>query len=110
MNTRPTPETAAAIYTATFGTVKHTAVHPNVAIKLERERDEAREEIAAMREAIMEAHEALEGCQEDTCELIAERDWWKNEPRCGYSARWAEMNVRFAKAVAALAKLKPFLP
>ena len=67
-------------------------------------------ENAEMREVIKDAHDALEGCQEDTCELIAERDWWKNEPRCGYSARWAEMNVRCAKAIAALAKLQPFIP
>lgn len=83
---RPTPETAAAIYTATFGTVKHTAVHPNVAIKLERERDEAREEIAAMREAIREAHNLV---------------------------RWLVPNsdgLHHRTATAALAKLQPFLP
>ncbi len=40
-----TPETDAAIYTATFGEISHTAIHPDFARKLERERDEAREQI-----------------------------------------------------------------
>lgn len=82
---RPTPETAAAIYTATFGTVKHTAVHPNVAIKLERERDEAREEIAAMREAIDDATKAIRALLYNGHDSVE-------------------------RATAALAKLKPFLP
>ena len=66
-------------------------------------------ENAAMREAIKEAHASLNDCREDTCELIAERDWWKNEPRCGYSARWAEMQARLAKAESTLQKLQPYL-
>ena len=66
-------------------------------------------ENAAMREAIKEARASLDDCREDTCELIAERDWWKNEPRCGYSARWAEMQARLAKAESTLSKLQPYL-
>ena len=93
---RPTPETAAAIYTATFGTVKHTAVHPNVAIKLERERDEAREEIAAMRGAIREARAALGGCLKYILRL----------PLSGSDAECETMD----DAHHALRKLQPFLP
>ena len=78
------------------------AVYADFARQLEREN-------AAMREAIREAHTAIEGCREDTCELAAERDWWKSEPRCGYSARWADMQTRIAAADAALAKLQPFI-
>lgn len=71
--------------------------------------DDPTKEIAAMREAIKEAHEALDGCREDTCELIAERDWWKDEPRCGYAVQYQKMLSRLAAAEFALAKLQPFL-
>jgi hypothetical protein len=69
---------------------------------LERQRNE-------MRDAIREAHAALDGCREDTCELFAENDWWKDEHRCDYSTRWAEMKSRITKADVALDKLQPFL-
>ena len=81
----------------------------HLARELERELNTAKAENAAMREAIKEAHDTLDGCREDTCELIAQRDWWKNEPRCGYSARWAEMQARLAKAESTLQKLQPYL-
>ncbi len=87
--------------------VKDSAMYGDVvpyhfACKLEREN-------IVMRQVIKEAHEALDGCREDTCELAAERDWWKSEPRCGYSSRWIDMQTRIAKAEAALAKLQPFI-
>lgn len=67
------------------------------------------EEIQAMRGAIKEAHDALDGCREDTCELIAERDWWKDEPRCGYAVRYQEIQSRLTAAESAITKLQPFL-
>lgn len=67
-------------------------------------------EIEAMREAIKEAYEALTGCVDDSGELLAERGWWRDEPRCGYQARYEETKQRIENAEAALAKLKPFLP
>lgn len=69
-----------------------------------------KKQVEAMQAVIQVAFTALDECYEDTCELSAERDWWKTEPRCGYSERWAQMQVRITKAVAALAALKPFLP
>lgn len=69
---------------------------------------EARE--AKLRSAAEGLAEALENCREDTCELAAERDWWKDEPRCGYSARWTEMQVRIVKADAALAAYQATKP
>lgn len=77
--------------------------------QLERELNAAKAENAAMREVIKEARASLDDCREDTCELIAERNWWKNEPRCGYSARWAEMQARLAKAESTLQKLQPYI-
>jgi hypothetical protein len=71
--------------------------------------DQLRATSLAMREAIREAHAALDGCREDTCELFADHDWWKDEHRCDYSTRWAEMKSRITKADAALAKLQPFI-
>jgi hypothetical protein len=65
---------------------------------------------AKLRAAADGLAEALENCREDTCELAAERDWWKDEPRCGYSARWAEMQVRIVKADAALAAYQATKP
>ena len=82
---------------------------PSELSKARRELNAALAENTAMRAAIREAHAALDGCREDTCELFADHDWWKDEPRCGYSTRWAEMKSRITKADAALAKLQPFL-
>jgi hypothetical protein len=61
--------------------------------RLERERDEAREQVATMREAIREAHEAL---------TAVERNWpvWCGTP---------DQAIEHAKQKAALTKLQPFL-
>lgn len=42
--------------------------------------------------------EALEACQEDSQELLAEHSWWLNEPRCGYAGRYLEHKKRIAEA------------
>lgn len=47
--------------------------------------------------------EALEACQEDSKELLAEHSWWINEPRCGYAGRYLENKKRIAEAEKALA-------
>ena len=49
---------------------------------------------------------ALEQCLEDSEELLAERDWWKNEPRCSYQKDHAELVARVEKAKQALAAVK----
>jgi DNA repair exonuclease SbcCD ATPase subunit len=77
--------------------------------QLERDLNEAREQLEAMREAIKKGHDALTGCVEDSGELLAEHDWWKDEPRCGYQLRYEETKQRIEDALAALAKLKPFI-
>lgn len=41
---------------------------------------------------------ALEACVEDSCELLGERGWWKDEPRCGYSQRYEETAENIATA------------
>lgn len=104
---RPTPETDAE---SINGAHHPQFVFSDFARKLERERDEAREQVEAMREAIKEAYEALTGCVDDSGELLAERGWWRDEPRCGYQARYEETKQRIEDAEAALAKLQPFLP
>lgn len=61
MNERPTPETDAAIHKSKkqpYRDFRARELH-DFARKLERERDEAREQLKAMRDAIKEAHEAL---------------------------------------------------
>lgn len=47
--------------------------------------------------------EALEACQEDSQELLAEHSWWINEPRCGYAGRYLGNKKRIAEAEKALA-------
>ena len=108
MSDTPTPETDAFINRMFHDREHELTELYNFTMGLERERDAALAENTVMREAIREAHAALDGCREDTCELFAERDWWKDEPRCGYSTRWEDMKSRITKADAALARLQPF--
>jgi len=68
-------------------------------LKLIDERDEAREQ----RDALVKA---LEECKEDSIELLGERDWWKDEPRSGYSKRYKEIQNNIARADAVLAAVK----
>ena len=75
-----------------------------------KERDEAREQLEAMREAIKEGHDALTECVDDSGELLAERGWWQDEPRCDYQIRYDEHKQRIEAAKAAITKLQPFLP
>lgn len=69
---------------------------------------EARE--AKLRAAADGLAEALENCREDTCELAAERDWWKDEPRCKYDIRYQEMKDRLNAANTALAAYQATKP
>jgi hypothetical protein len=47
------------------------------------------------------AREALADCAEDSSELLGERGWWKDEPRCGFSQRYAntEENIHRAREI-----------
>jgi len=73
--------------------------------------------LAAQRNALKEAAddavrqrdtlaEALTDCLEDSEELLAERDWWKDEPRGSYQKDHAELAARVEKARKALAAVK----
>ena len=104
---QPTPITDAATHSDWCGAL---AVEVETSQMLERDLYKAREQISVMRKAIREAYEALAGCTEDSGELLAERDWWKDEPRCDYQVRHDEHKQRIEDANAALTKLQPFLP
>lgn len=41
---------------------------------------------------------ALEACVEDSIELLGERGWWKDEPRAGFSQRYAETQENILRA------------
>jgi hypothetical protein len=96
---RPTPRTDAlkAEY------LKSSPV-PWTALKacetLERELAEAREQ----RDRLAEA---LRACREDSCELLGERYWWADEPRCDYRKRYDETAENIVKADEALDALNP---
>jgi hypothetical protein len=63
---RPTPETDAATFEAVVGcypdgsTATESVVDSNITRKLERERDEARQQLEAMREAVVQLRDSLE--------------------------------------------------
>jgi hypothetical protein len=46
-----------------------------------------RREVTEQRDRLAEA---LEQCREDSVELLGERDWWMNEPRCDHQKRYQE--------------------
>jgi hypothetical protein len=48
----------------------------------------------------------LYDCREDSCELLGERGWWKDEPRCGYAKRYNETAENVAAADKALTAWK----
>jgi hypothetical protein len=50
---------------------------------------------------------ALEQCKEDSIELLEERSWWKNEPRCDYGKRYKDIENNIARADAVLEAIKP---
>jgi hypothetical protein len=69
MNERPTPETDGIEFHAMAGMMPpYNTVPADFARRLERERDEAREQTEKMREAIREAHAALG--QLDNCRIF----------------------------------------
>jgi hypothetical protein len=49
---------------------------------------------------------ALEECKEDSIELLGERDWWQNEPRCDHKERYEKTQNNITRADAALALVK----
>ena len=64
--------------------------------KLERELAE----VTKQRDQLVNA---LRNCREDSVEILSERSWWQNEPRCDYQTRYAETAKNIRKADSALA-------
>jgi hypothetical protein len=85
------------------GTPAHVPDIPELVEKLAAEN-------AKLRDAADAMFAALNDCREDTCELIAERDWWKDEPRCRYDVRYQEMKDRLNAAITALAAYQATKP
>lgn len=46
----------------------------------------------------MRLRDALEACLEDSEELLAERHWWADEPRCGYQRAYAVTQANIENA------------
>ena len=79
-----------------FGTlVSRVKVAVSMAIECEQERALA-DRLAGL----------LGDCREDSCELLGERGWWKDESRCGYSKRYDETSENIARADEAIAAWK----
>jgi hypothetical protein len=118
---RVTPETDCAAWGET------DVVEAAFARRLERQRDEAREHAAnaeaSLKMAINSANarqtetehamrqrdellEALEACRYDSCELLGERNWWKDEHRCDYRKRYEETAANIVRADATIAAVK----
>ena len=85
------------------GTPAHVPDIPELVERLAKEN-------AKLRDAADAMFAALNDCREDTCELIAERDWWKDEPRCRYDVRYQEMKDRLNAAITALAAYQATKP
>lgn len=104
---RPTPETDAKAREEEKAGFDPESVCADFARRLERERDEVREQLKAMRDAIKEACEALA----DLAERWEETPEWHNMAE--HNSAWCGKiftNVRQCKkSHEALAKLQPFL-
>jgi len=60
-----------------------------------------RSELTAVTEQRDRLAEALRECCEASVELLGERDWWQDEPRCDYQKRYQETrdNVIMVKEI-----------
>jgi hypothetical protein len=94
-------------------------VRADFARKLERERDRlakacdqySEDEILCKLHKVTEQRdrlaEALQACREDSVELLGERCFWQNEPRCDYDKRYQETRNNVTRADEALQSLTP---
>ena len=102
MSDRPTPETKEAwdavsrlpsgMYDSRVSIRAYATAMSDHSRKMERQRDELLE--------------ALEACRYDSCELLGERNWWKDEHRCDYRKRYEETAANIVRADAAIAAVK----
>jgi len=63
------------------------------------------EVIARIRKQRDRLAEALKACREDSVELLGERCFWQNEPRCDYQKRYQETRDNVTRADEALQSL-----
>jgi hypothetical protein len=101
MTNIPTPRTFAAIeeYRKYGGSPRNEPVFSSDMFELE-------EELTIVTEQRDRLAEALEECKEDSIELLGERDWWQNEPRCGHKKRYEETSENITRADKILAIVK----
>jgi hypothetical protein len=59
--------------------------------------------VTEQRDALLKA---LEECKEDSIELLGERNWWKDEPRCDHKKRYEETSENITRADKILAIVK----
>jgi hypothetical protein len=60
------------------------------------------DECIKLREQRNRLAEALKACREDSCELLGERSWWKDEPGCNLSNRYDDTVENIVRANKAL--------
>ena len=65
---------------------------------------DALDEVTEQRDRLAEA---LQACREDSVELLGERCFWQNEPRCDYDKRYQETRNNVTRADEALQSLTP---
>jgi hypothetical protein len=70
----------------------------NDAIRMSSVNRELNSRVEELEKELKQAKEALEACREDSAELLAERSWWKDEPRCGYRSRYFETMENILRA------------
>ncbi len=63
-------------------------------------------ELAVAREQRDRLAEALRACREDSCELLGERSWWKDEERADFRERYDTTAENIIRADEALDSIK----
>jgi hypothetical protein len=125
MNDTPTPRTDAELFLSRgmgiTPTLPKEVVRAVFSKTLERElaavteqRDAVTLRLGRTQEKMFDAErqrdrlaEALQACREDSVELLGERCFWQNEPRCDYDKRYQETRNNVTRADEALQSLTP---
>jgi len=99
MSDRPTPRTDAKCANDWHPGLPAAYLKSDFARQLERELAEAR----GQRDRLATA---LKACREDSCELLGERSWWKDEERAGFRKRYDATAENIVRADEALDSIK----
>ena len=81
--------------------------HMEVTAEMQNRALEAESKLTEQAAQIAQLREALGANKENTIELMSERDWWKDEPRCGYQVRYEQMKKERQMAESALSSPPP---